>query len=292
MTVINLGMATTPKLSKEQREGNIFAAFLKFCPLFTGEAIRDWIQPQSDPPDILCTTLSGKKVGVELRGWLQEDEMAYGISYERREHSVMEALGDQGDNPCKNVHWVWLHPKESARIRQKDRAHFRLQVLRKIAEMDEAMGGEDSWSPQGLSSADFSGHPVLAKYLDGIQCFPRKAWRNGKFVIEGSIPAQPWIHLPARGGAYSEQTMLQALYDAIDDKRNHYKSRPKNLQELCLLIHYDQALLYNSPVETPRFKYEDAAKLGSMHVGANPGVFDKIFLYLAIHPGEKVFQIH
>ena len=64
------------------------------------------------------------------------------------------------------------------------------------------------------------------------------------------------------------------------------------MDEFHLLIHYNQALLFNSPVETFFFKFEDAARAGSAFIGDDPGILAKIFLIRAFRPGERVFQLY
>ncbi len=44
----------------------IFGAFLRANPEFAGEVIAKWEQPNDDPPDVLCTASSGRRIGVEL----------------------------------------------------------------------------------------------------------------------------------------------------------------------------------------------------------------------------------
>ncbi len=284
-------MSATPKLTKEENEAMILGSFLEFCPSFGGEPTVEWSQPKPDPPDILAITSSQRKIGVEMCSWLDEQQTACGVSYQRTEESLVNALGDQGTNTLKNVHQVWVHPKESPRIRPEDEAGFRDEVHRKIAELDELIGHDGSWSPQGEVSNDFSRYPVLGKHLDSIRCWPRKTWRPGGFVMKKSYPGTPWIHMRARGGAYSTDVMLEALYAALDKKRSRYSGKPAGMDEFHLLIHYDKALYYNTPIEGLNLKVEDMARKAKDYIGTNAGPFRKIFLYLAVEPGRKVFQL-
>jgi hypothetical protein len=50
----------------------IFDAFLRIQPDFADEAITSWEQTKADPPDVLCVTRSGRRIGVELAEWLNE----------------------------------------------------------------------------------------------------------------------------------------------------------------------------------------------------------------------------
>ena len=103
-----------------------------------------------------------------------------------------------------------------------------------------------------------------------------------------------WLVFPARGGFYSPDPMVDALLRIITKKIEKYEAKPPAipLDAFCLLIHYDQAWEWNSPVETPDFKFEDAAATAADFVGDDPGSFDKIFLFIALQPGERLFQLY
>ena len=64
-------------MSNRDDEKNIFAAFLRVEPLFSGERIRKWTQPknESEIPDVTCISESELKIGVELGEWLNEAEI-------------------------------------------------------------------------------------------------------------------------------------------------------------------------------------------------------------------------
>ena len=67
----------------------------------------------------------------------------------------------------------------------------------------------------------------------------------------------------------------------------------QGLDEFCLLIHYDEkALFYNSPAETPRFKFEDHALEAVRFLRqTGSGPFDRIFLLVALDPCAEVFDL-
>lgn len=281
------------RLTKAEREANIFRAFLKSNPNFAGEAIASWNQPVSDPPDILCTTVSGRKIGIELRAWLDESEMKDGKIHERYETAIREALEPQGDNNFKAVHFVWLTPTVAVLkgIPVGERGQFRAEVLAKIAEIDEAL--DASGNPQGEGSNDFSAYPMLQKYILDVHCHPRKIWRpNGNYGMRTWPKGMDWIMLRDRGGAYTHETMRDALILALDEKREHYATKPGGMDEFHLLIHYDAALYYNSPISTPFFNVNDAFHIAKQHVNGAPGPFERIFVFLAIEPGETTFQVY
>jgi hypothetical protein len=64
------------------------------------------------------------------------------------------------------------------------------------------------------------------------------------------------------------------------------------LDEFDLLVHYDLAWVYNSPVETLAFKFADAARARADLIGDDPGAFDKIFLFVPHNEAQSVFQLY
>ena len=78
----------------------------------------------------------------------------------------------------------------------------------------------------------------------------------------------------------------------LEGKIQKYAARPAGLNEFDLLVHYDLAWAYNSPVETPWFKFVDAARAGADFVGDDPGAFDRIFLFVPHDSAQRVFQLY
>ena len=227
--------------------------------------MRDWDQPQTDPPDILCTTISGR------------------------------AIGPQPHNSSRNIYYVWLHPRPRARVKPTDTPAFREEIFKVVSDIDLRWEREEDWqSPQGCLFQDFAQYPTVAKYLQSMRFFPKRHWRPGGTIEKTWPVGADWLIFTARGGAYSEEAMVNALFVLIAKKMKKYESKPPQVRmdEFYLLIHYHQALLYNTPVETLRFKFADAARAGTVFIGDDPGVFSKVFLLLAIEPGERVYQLY
>ena len=86
--------------------------------------------------------------------------------------------------------------------------------------------------------------------------------------------------------------MVAALQDRLADKIQKYVARPDGLDEFDLLVHYDLAWVYNSPVETLTFKFADAARAGTDFIGDDPGAFDRIFLFVPHNEAQAVFRLY
>ena len=85
--------------------------------------------------------------------------------------------------------------------------------------------------------------------------------------------------------------MVAALLERLGDKIKKYAAKPAGLSEFSLLVYYDQAWGYNTPVETLTFKFKDAARVASAFIGDDPGRFDRIFLFVP-QEEQQVFQLY
>lgn len=284
-------------MTKREHERAIFEAFLRVLPEFAGETVQEWRQPCDEFPDVICTSSSGKRIGVELGEWLNEEEIRTAKSMERIQDSILEAIGKQGDNRTENIYFVWLEPKAKARVKPKEKNYFRQQLFQFIKEVDKRWPSERFWhSPQGYEAkgGDLKRYPLLMKYLNAIHLFPRMWYHgwppNGYLKKRTWPPGHDWIIFPARGGAYSEDTMLQSLFELLAQKQEHYSKSGTGFDRLCLIIYYNAAMLYCSPVETPHFKFEDAVQAAKQFIGDDASPFNDIFLFVAIDSG-RVFRI-
>jgi hypothetical protein len=267
---------------KQERECRVFGAFLRVAPTFADEELAEWAPPadENDFPDIRAKTVSGRRVGVELGEWLHQKEMAAAKTKEFIEESILSVIGEQGPNRTAHIHHLWLHPKQRARIKPADAEAFRAQLFALIEECDRRWPGERFWRRgTTLASKDLASYPILVKYLDAIRLWPledHEPWGEGI----------PWITFPMRGGAFSQETMLKPLRDLVSAKIDHYKV--DGYDHLSLLIHYDQAALYNSPVETPLHSFEDAVKHVTDYVDGDLGPFQSIYLFIWLNAGRVI----
>src|SRR5215831_5389214 len=110
----------------EKNEQLIFDSFLKLCPDFADEPINDWdvveewyakraLQPPAKPfderPDIIAATISGKKIGIELKSWVNREQIAEARKEERSREIILNAIGEQGRNNTRHLGHVWLAAK-------------------------------------------------------------------------------------------------------------------------------------------------------------------------------------
>ncbi len=70
-------------------------------PDFAGGAVV-WF-PGNDPPDILCIDPVGKRIGVELVEWLNEEQIRTSVEEQRLESSYLDAIRSQDVHPPENT---------------------------------------------------------------------------------------------------------------------------------------------------------------------------------------------
>lgn len=265
----------------EERE--VFTAFLAAMPLFAGSPVADWRQPAKDPPDVEVDLADGRKVGVELTSWLDESQIGREKRAESLEFSFRDAIEPEPPNETEHIFLVWLAPKR--RMVGSHRAAFRSELLDLIDIIDKNWENIPwSDSPQGFNWTDFANYQTLAKYLDSIDVHPR---RPG--MLKGGLQ---WLTFPLRGGPYSPDWMVNALCECIAAKTAKYAAKPTCMAEFHLLLHYDKAFVYNTPVMGIDFGYAEAVKSATLRVGNAAGVFDKILVFVPVAEGQQAFQLY
>ena len=108
-----------------QREKFVFESFLKICPAVCRRANEEWdvvekwyadraIAPPPKPfdkrPDIICANSFGKKIGLELKSWVNQEQIAEARKRERIQDGILKAIGKQPQNETQNIGYVWLLP--------------------------------------------------------------------------------------------------------------------------------------------------------------------------------------
>jgi hypothetical protein len=226
----------------------------------------------------------GQRIGFELKEWLNEEQMQRAKGRERIQESILEAIGEYPPNGYKYIAYLWLFPKTRLRVKETDQEAFRNELFQLIGEIEAQWPQESMWhSPQGQRVTDLAPYPTVSKYLHNIQFFPQE-FRGGW------LGSTRWIRFPYNGGFYSPKPMVNALLETVAASIDYYRGTRLGY-EFNLLIHYSQALLYNSSVETLNYKIEDAAKEASDIIGDDPGRFSKIFLLIYGEP-SSVFRLY
>ena len=111
-------------LRDDEREA--WRGFLAAAPEFAGDTIGSAVDGP-DPPDVLCVTKSGRKIGVELTKWVEHEQITSGKARESVEDSYLQIMESANHARPHRIGWVWLNPK-SRRVKPKDVGQFREEL--------------------------------------------------------------------------------------------------------------------------------------------------------------------
>jgi hypothetical protein len=279
-----------------------FDSFLKACPDFADEPIVEWdmvedfygkrdLAPPTPPfdkrPDVICITSSGKKIGVELKSWVNREQITEARKQERIQDNILKAIGEQPLNATQHIGQVWLSAKQVT-FNARDASDFKKQMFELIEKV------EHSWlhKPQGHQNSwhdvrDLAAFPFLEKYLDSARFHSvRRRLVNNWILFPNPYPS----------GHYSPKAMRETLKRALlahkDDERYKDLKQRVGLDEVYLLVHYDfKAFVYNTPFAAPDFGFREAADLASSELGGDGGYFDRIFLFHFLWSKEEARRI-
>lgn len=273
-----------PMLRDDEREA--WRGFLAAAPEFAGDPIGSAVDGP-DPPDVLCVTRSGKKVGVELTKWVEHEQITLGKARELFEDSYLHIIESANYARPDRIGWVWLNPK-SRRVKPGDVSQFRDELYEFLAR-ENGLSDPEWDHPQGAAVQDFIGFPVLDSYLESLWIFP---CRKMEFLAMGVN----WITFEGPGGAYTPLWMVQAAVDRMSAKVEDYEHRNlltrHALDELYLVCHYsDEALLYNTPAHAPGFDFASVGSRVANVFAKDHGVFNRIFLFNP-YEARKVLQVY
>jgi hypothetical protein len=278
----------------------IFGSFLKAYPNLAGEieewdGVEEWyakraLDPPRHPfdkrPDIIAVTASGKRIGIELKSWVNREQIAKARKQERIQDNILKALGKQPSNKTEHIGCVWLSAKQ-IRFDPGDAPHFRAQLFAQIEQVDKSWTQEprpEQNSREDIS--DFTGFPILEKYLDRARFFP-----SGRRRLNAR-----WILFPPRASHYSPNEMLETLSSSLlahtTDARYKDLRTQVGLDEVYLLVHYDfKAFAYNTPFDAPNFGFKQAADFASTVIKRDGGHFDRVFLFHFLWGKQEAYRI-
>lgn len=262
-------------MTKQQIEEKVFDQFIKLLPNFAGRPVT-WT-PGANPPDILCTDKSEKRIGVELSEWVDEAQIANEKPQYQREEEFLKVIDSKKAPPPTNIGDITFFEQEGIRLQPNDAQQFRKELYDFIANLDQKLQTlDDHDDPQGvdIENNDFANYPALAKYTHSLGC-----------VSQQHHPTQQgteWIHFMSHGGAYSPDDALQAAIITLQKKTSMYATlkADEHLNELHLLLYYDQGWAYNTPFHAPNFGLPQIANALRNTAATDHGQFERIFLFI------------
>ena len=271
-------------LTDEEKE--VWRGFLAAEPGFAGDAIGSAIDG-SDPPHILCVTASGKKVGVEVARWGEQEQTSWRKARESFEDSYLRIIESASHARPERIGWVWLHPRDRE-VKPKDVSQFR-EELYELLVRENGLSDPEWDQPQGAAVDNFIGFPVLAAYLDSLWVFPRPKYEN-------LAVGRNWISVYTGGGSQAQSWMLRTTADRILAKIKDYENRnlrgPHILDEVHLVCPYSE----QEPLDyaSSQILGLDPATLASRvarSLANDDLIFNRIFLF-NLRRSPKVIQVY
>lgn len=278
---------TAPRLSHEDRESVVIAELEKSFPNFTGRNLS-WVKVPDgeDPPDFISPSEVGP-IGLELVKWLDGLQMGAAKRRESRREGVQEILSADWASRFKPKHFRAAFPSVgSEKIPDKDQPRLRDEFFACAEEIDRNWESrEDSWRAHHLE-LDFSGYPVLKKYLVSIN------------FISGEPGDECWVHQNGDGGAFDPYSVVRALEGAFENKIESYVTPEKQahlkahgLVELDLLVHGDSDTeIYNT--SAGHLKLAEISKLGAASYSSLPerDVFKHVWFFHWVDTFDELNQ--
>jgi hypothetical protein len=304
-----------------ERELAVFACFLEAHPSFAAD-IASYGPAPDDFPDIAVNLKSGS-MGFELGEWLHARQMAEAKRKESLRAKLRYVLDPcLGHRPRNFVH-VAIDVRDAI-FDERDGDPLRGEFSHMVLDVDESWCREPLTQQAGYPLSDFARYPSIGKYVESMLFWPRnpraeriiskaldnalndpeitrlleqsageaKAWIEATgYQLADSRQADAWINFPLGGGAYSSESALQALTEILKKKTTRYAGRQTG--DLCLIIYYDEAVLYNTPYkDRKRGTFADFAyEAGQFLIGRDTTPFGKIYLLRALRPDPEVFEI-
>jgi hypothetical protein len=271
-------------MTDDERE--TWRAFLAAEPAFAGESIGSAVDGP-DPPDILCATLSSKKIGVEIATWSPREQVTWRDARKSFEDSYLQLIQSANRARPERIGWVWLQPKRR-QVKPQHLSQIREELYELLAR-ENGLSDPEWEHPLGAAVQNFIGFPVIAEYLDSLWIFPRKK-------LESLQLGQDWIRFENSGATSAPSWILGAVVDRILAKIADYEHR--NLQvrhvldELHLICRYnEQVLLADVALGSLRFDFAAFASRVGRALANEHGVFSRIFLFNP-YEAPKVLQVY
>src|SRR5215831_10961271 len=121
-----------------QREHAIIEDLERSFPDFAGYPLA-WVHNPDDPPDFIAAGPNGA-VGLELREWLDGDQMNKAQARDRQREHLLKILrpGWEQEYQPTNLALASIEPLWGVRISKKDEPEFRAEFYKCATEVDNA----------------------------------------------------------------------------------------------------------------------------------------------------------
>jgi hypothetical protein len=272
-----------------QRERVVLTDLEASFPNFMGYA-QLWTEVPhgQDPPDIISRD-PGATIGLELREWLDGDQMGPAKARESQREQIHRVLSYDWERQYQptNFRGAFPSPIGDERISRADEQALREEFFACAAEVDRAWADDSDHWGNSYYLTEFPGYPLLRKYFSAIR------------YIGGEPPGLNWIGEQGDGGAFDPNIPVESLKQALDSKLSDYSKPEKQahlnahgLTELNLLVHGGfNIYAYNTPPGL--LSLDEIAQHGAGHYAAHPQryVFNHVWLFHSLDSADELNQL-
>jgi hypothetical protein len=260
----------------------IFSAFRK-AHLTLDWQIKDACYPEEGFADVIATMADGSLVEWQLGQWLDEDQMRTIQERKRLEKKLTEVFSTI-PNTTANFRLCLVLPRDDAKqFKNANAEKFRVELQRLFKKMDSDWSTRPQLqSPEGQLCRDFTNYPTLKMYLHSFKLMPLTA---------NDQRHQQWIEVKGWDGACNPLTAVEALRKIVTKKAGHYGGLEG--VDARLLLHYDEAILYNSPYHDSGMALQDFAQLAGYWLNLDfPNLSSQFKEVYLLHTAEQLaFQV-
>jgi hypothetical protein len=253
-------------------------------PDFTRKGLS-WVHNADDPPDFIAQGSSGP-IGLELREWLDGQQMSAAQHREDQRKHLMKILGDGWEQEYRptNIGLASIKPHWGLRVAEADEPALRQEFYRCTAQVDQTWLTNPERFGRSYYQTEFASFPLTSTYITAIR------------YIDGSPYDSVWFQIEQDGGAYDPGVSVQRLEDALQDKLTKFAKPDRQAKlarqktvETYLLIHGGwNAYVSNSPHHP--LTLDEIAKRGAEFYAAHPqrNLFNRVWFFESLDSADEV----
>src|SRR5258708_10984512 len=182
----------------------LFETFLATHPAFLD--LKSWI-PGPEPPDVIATDSSARKIGIELTEWLDKRQTTPSVADQENQMRWLAARDTELREQPKSLQYAQIWLRSGMRFSKQEELSFCQEFYRLAAYVDDNWEREMAGIPQKIWN-DFSTYPTLGKHVYLVRFEDRAPFKPGRWAV--GTP---------KGGAYDPRRATEALLEGIDEKK-------------------------------------------------------------------------
>lgn len=270
-----------------ERELAVIEDVERSFPDFTGRSLS-WVHNPEDPPDFIAAGPKGA-VGLELREWLDGEQMNTAQAHDRQREHLTDIFGASWEQEYRPTQFAFasVEPLWGLRVAKKDESSLRSEFYEWARAVDQTWSTNPERFDRCLYQIEFSRYPTMQKYLRAIRC------------TGGPSRGFIWFQIEEDGGAYSPTASVQSLEEALDDKllkfdRPEWQARlaKHNLTEHHLLIHGGWNVYKNNTPHHPLALEQIAACAADFYAKhPNRNLFDRAWFFDSLDSAHDINEL-